>query len=103
MAKTRLTEDEIKAVLAEHAAGKSVPDLVKAHKISAATFYNWKAKFGGGTAPKAKRSRPPKAKVVLTVSRTAATPAPSALADENRRLKIMIVDLMLEVERLRRG
>ena len=69
MAKTRLTEDEIKAVLAKHTAGKSVSDLVKAHKISAATFYNSKAKFGGGAAPRGKRGRPPKAKAMLPVSR----------------------------------
>lgn len=103
MAKKRLTPEAIKAILAEHATGKTGAEITKAHKISSATFYNWKAKYGGESAPKGKRGRPPKAKVVLTVSRTAASPAPSALADENRRLKVMVVDLMLEVERLRRG
>jgi len=45
--KKRLTETQIIGVLKEAEAGKKVTDLCRQHGISEATYYNWKAKFGG--------------------------------------------------------
>ncbi|MBL8699542.1 MAG: transposase [Alphaproteobacteria bacterium] len=104
MRKPRLPESKIKEILAEQAAGAPVGDIVKKHKISPATFYNWKTKYGSGDAAPAKRGRPKGSKNVRTAA-PASVAAPAAaggsLADENRRLKIRLVDLMLENERLK--
>lgn len=96
--KTRLTESAIRAILAEQAGGASVGDLVKKHGISSATFYNWKAKFGGGVSGAKKRGRP--AKAAASASSAPAASA-SGVAAENARLKAMIVDLMLKAEDLK--
>lgn len=45
--KRRFTEEQIIKVLKEHEAGAGTGDLCRRHGISAATFYKWKAKFGG--------------------------------------------------------
>ncbi len=47
MKRKRFTEEQIIAVLKEHEAGAKTADLARKHGISEATFYNWKAKFGG--------------------------------------------------------
>lgn len=101
MARTRLPESKIREILAENAAGSGVTDVVKKHKISTATFYNWKAKYGEKGGATAKRGRPKGSK---SVGARAAVPTASAghsTADEYRRLKVMIVDLMLQVEQLK--
>lgn len=100
--KTRLSEDQIRAILAEHAGGAAVGDLVKKHGVSAASFYNWKAKFGGGAA-KSKRGRPKgSVKSAVRVAKSAAASAPvTSMHDENQRLKVMVVNLMLERDLLR--
>jgi len=113
MAKTRVPEEKIREILAEQTAGSAVSDIVKKHKISSATFYNWKSRFGGGSDKKAaeapRRGRPKGASADGSGSRAAApalsraAPAASgaSLAEENRRLKVMLVDLMLQVEHLK--
>ena len=55
--KKRFTEEQIIAVLKEHEAGLKTSDLCRRHGISEATFYNWKAKFGGMDVSEAKRLR----------------------------------------------
>ncbi len=61
---SRFTEEQIIAVLREHEAGAKTPELCRKHGISDATFYNWKAKFGGmdgvgdGAAADAGRGEP---------------------------------------------
>lgn len=60
----------------EAEAGAKTADLCRKHGISAATFYNWKAKFGGMDVSEAKRLR--------------------ALEDENAKLKRFLADAMLD-------
>jgi putative transposase len=67
MRRGRFTEDQIIGVLREQEAGVKTADLCRKHGISDATFYNWKAKYGGMTVSEAARLR--------------------TLEDENRRLK----------------
>jgi putative transposase len=47
MKKSRFTDSQIIAVLKEAEAGATVPELCRTHGISTATFYKWRAKFGG--------------------------------------------------------
>jgi putative transposase len=67
MRRGRFTEDQIIGVLREHEAGVKTAELCRKRGISDATFYNWKATYGGMTVWEAARLR--------------------ALEDENRRLK----------------
>ena len=53
--KKRFTEEQMIGVLKEHEAGMKVAELCRRHGISDATFYNWKAKFGGMDVSDAKR------------------------------------------------
>ena len=53
--KKRFSEEQIVRVLKEAEAGVKTSDLCRTHGISEATFYNWKAKFGGMDVSDAKR------------------------------------------------
>ncbi len=55
MKKQRFTEEQIIAVLKEQEAGAKAADLCRKHGVSEATFYNWKAKYGGMEVSEAKR------------------------------------------------
>ena len=60
----------------EHEAGARTSDLACKHGISEATFYNWKAKYGGMDVSDAKRLR--------------------SLEEENRKLKKLLAESMLD-------
>jgi putative transposase len=76
MKKTRFTETQIVRILKEAERGKMVKDVCREYGISDATYYNWKAKYGGMEASDIKRLK--------------------ELEDENRKLKQMYAELSLE-------
>jgi putative transposase len=78
---SRFTETQIVAILKEHEAGIATKDLCRKHGVSPATFYSWKAKFGG-----------------MEVSDVAKM---KALEDENRRLKRIVADQALNIDVLK--
>ena len=76
MKRSRFSEEQIIAILKEQESGLSTADVCRRHGISSATFYKWKAKFGGLEVSDARRLR--------------------ALEDENARLKRLLADAMLD-------
>lgn len=76
MKRSRFSEDQIIAVLKEQEAGMATVDVCRRHGISSATFYKWKAKYGGLEVSDARRLR--------------------SLEEENARLKRLLADAMLD-------
>lgn len=76
MKKARFTEEQIIGILREQEAGSATADVCRKHGVSSATFYKWKAKYGGLEVSEAKRLR--------------------SLEDENRRLKKLLAETMLD-------
>ena len=76
MKPSRFSEEQIIAILREQEAGAKTADVCRKHGVSGATFYKWKAKFGGMDVSDARRLR--------------------ALEDENARLKKLVADLSLD-------
>jgi len=75
MKKARFTEQQIVSILKQHEAGIKSQDLCRENGISQATFFNWKAKYGGMDAKQLRRLK--------------------ELEEENSRLKKMYADLSL--------
>lgn len=76
MKRSRFTDEQIIAIVKEQEAGLKTVDVCRKHGISDATFYKWKAKYGGLEVSEAKRLR--------------------TLEDENTRLKKLLADVMLD-------
>ena len=57
MKKSRFSDSQIIAILKQAEGGSPVPELCREHGISSATFYKWRAKFGGMEASEAQRLR----------------------------------------------
>ncbi len=76
MKKSKFSETQIIQILKQGEAGSKVADLCREHQISPATYYKWKAKYGGMEVSEVKRMR--------------------ELEEENRRLKQMYADLSLD-------
>jgi|TARA_B100001079_G_scaffold241730_1_gene227388 putative transposase len=78
MKRSKFTDNQIIAILKEAESGVRVPDLCRTHGMSDATFYKWRAKFGGMDASMMKRMK--------------------ELEEENRRLKKMYAEEKLKAE-----
>ena len=76
MKRKQFSEEQIIGILKEAEAGAVVTELCRRHGLSSATYYAWKAKFGGLEVSDAKRLR--------------------ALEEENGRLKRLLADTMLD-------
>jgi putative transposase len=76
MKRSRFTEEQIIAILREQEAGMGTAEVCRKHGISTATFYAWKAKFGGLEVSEAKRLK--------------------SLEDENAKLKKLLAEAMLD-------
>ena len=74
--KKRFSEEQIIGILKEAEAGLKVAELCRKHGIAEATYYNWKAKFGGMTVSDAQHLK--------------------ALEAENAKLKRLLADAMLD-------
>ncbi len=78
MKKSRFTDSQIISVLKQAEGGSPVPDLCREHGISNATFYKWRAKYGGMD--------------------TALMARLKELEEENRRLKKMYAEERIKAE-----
>jgi len=81
MKKSRFSDGQIIAVLKQAEDGTPVPELCREHGISSATFYKWRAKYGGMDASLMGRMK--------------------ELEEENRRLKKMYAESQMSADILR--
>jgi putative transposase len=78
--KKRFSEEQIIGILKEAEAGAKVTELCRRQGISDATFYTWRQKYGGLAVSEVKRLR--------------------ELEEENRRLKQLLADTLLDKQAL---
>ena len=81
MKRSKFSEEQIVAILREQEAGSKTADVCREHGISTATFYAWKAKYGGMDVSETKRLK--------------------ALEDENARLKKLLAEQMPDLAAMR--
>ena len=76
MRKSRFSDEQVIAILREQEAGRPTAEVCRKHGVSNATFYKWKAKFGGMEVSEAKGLK--------------------ALEDENRKLKKLLAEQVMD-------
>lgn len=76
MRSSRFSDEQVITILREQEAGRPTAEVCRKHGISGATFYKWKAKFGGMDVSDAKRLK--------------------AVEDENRRLKKLLAEQVMD-------
>ena len=81
MRTSRFTDEQIIGIVREYEAGAKLSELCRRHNISPTTFYKWRAKYGGMAVSDAKRLK--------------------ALEEENRRLKQLLADALLDNQALK--
>lgn len=81
MKKSRYSEEQIIGYLKQAEAGLGVKDICRKAGISEATFYNWRAKFGGMDVADAKRLK--------------------ELESENAKLKKLLAEAHLDIHALK--
>lgn len=81
MKKSRFSDNQILPILKQAENGVPVPELCREHGMSSASFYKWRAKFGGMDASMMARLK--------------------ELEDENRRLKKMYAEERLKADILK--
>ena len=81
MRKSRFNEGQIIGVLREPESGATTAEVCRRHGISEQTFYRWKAKYSGLGPSDVQRLK--------------------SLEDENRRLKKLLAESMLDVAALK--
>jgi putative transposase len=81
MKRSRFTEAQIISILKEHQAGLGAKELCRKHGVSDATFYKWRARFGGMEVSDARKLR--------------------ALEAENAKLKKLLAEQMMDVSTLK--
>ncbi|MBX5082673.1 IS3 family transposase [Rhizobium lentis] len=81
MKTSRFSEPQIMAILRQAEGGVPVPELCREHGMSTASFYKWRAKYGGMDASMISQMK--------------------ALEDENRRLKKMYAEMSMQAELLK--
>ena len=74
--KNRFSEEQIVRILGEAESGAAINELCRKHNISDATFYTWRKKYGGMSAPDVRELK--------------------ALREENQRLKKLLAEAMLD-------
>lgn len=78
MKKSKFSDSQIMAILKQSESGIPVPELCREHGMSSATFYKWRAKYGGMDTSLMARMK--------------------ELEEENRRLKKMYAEERLKAE-----
>lgn len=81
MKKSKFSEEQIIGILREAEGDTPIKAVCARHNISDATFYKWRAKYGGMDVNEARRLR--------------------ALEEENNRLKRAVADLTVQVQILK--
>jgi putative transposase len=76
MRQSRFKEEQIIAILREQESGVATAEVCRRHGISSATFFKWKAKYGGMDVSDARKLK--------------------ALEDENAKLKKLLAEAMLD-------
>jgi putative transposase len=74
--KKRFSEEQIVGIMKEHEAGRSTDEVCRQHGICKATFFRWKARYGGLEVSEAKKLK--------------------GLVEENGKLKRLLADAMLD-------